>query len=323
MECIGPFLLLVIGWFIYRVFISGSGGSRSFVQYYKDQNETRDKLQRSGGIHNVEQTNINDLEQVEYEVKEYGENFVSLSRLDKYGSSEVSIVHGKNRKSMELTFESRSRESNEINLQRPVRSSNGALSTLEEMVSDTLTRGNVDSKDDMRRHFAHLLGDTSGEPELMTTFLIDGYRFSFSPLHKKMSVSRHVTLEKFSSWCRVLSEDDVRTLRNGEMVTLENVRLGSINKNNRKYTFDIIATEETDVLNSYIFSENKTLYINYDILYAADLSCPAFYDNSDDPLYELVKNKVPDMPERDVQVGERFTVTLFLGAYGLVVHKFK
>jgi hypothetical protein len=157
MECIGPFLLLIVGWFLYRVFISGSGGNRSFVQYYKDQNEIRAKLQRSGGIHNVEQTNIKDLEQVGYEVKEYGENFVSLSRSDRYGSSEVSIIHGKNRKSVDLTFKPQSRESSEFDLQRSVRSSNGALSTLEEMVSDALTRGDVDTKIGMRRHFSSFI----------------------------------------------------------------------------------------------------------------------------------------------------------------------
>lgn len=158
MNLAGLFILLIFGWFLYRVFINGSGANRSFVQYYSDQNKIRDKLQRLGGIHNVEKkTNINDLEKIGYEVKEYGKNFVSLDRSDIYGSSEVSIIHGKNRKSVDLTFEPRSRESNEFNLQRRVRSSNGALSSLEEMVSDTLKRGDVDSKDDMRRHFECLI----------------------------------------------------------------------------------------------------------------------------------------------------------------------
>lgn len=148
-------VLLILGWFLYRVFISGAGGGRSFVQFYKDHNEIRHDIQKKGGIHNVEYQNIKRLKEKGYKVSEYGENFVEMTRKDNNGQSNVSIIHGKGGKSLKLELYTQNGKEI-ISIQNKMRSSNGAIETLSRSISKYLESSvSIDKldKEKIRSHF--------------------------------------------------------------------------------------------------------------------------------------------------------------------------
>jgi hypothetical protein len=159
--------------------------------------------------------------------------------------------------------------------------------------------------------------------EVKNSFRIDGYEFSFSPLHKKMSTSQHVSVQELARRSRVLSKKDLRTLESEGELELKDVRLAKIRKRKKKtvYRFDVISTVEEEKLSTYMFVDNGELYINYDPLHHLDMSHPCYYDG-DDPFAHLHQDQYPKMPNRDIEVGERFNIILIHGAWGLVVHKF-
>ena len=147
--------LIILGFFLYRVLISGSGGGRSFIQFYKDHNEIRNEIQKRGGIHNVESTNIEQLKEIGYEVREYGENFVEMIKNDSNGESRVNIIHGRNGKSLKLSFCTQSGEE-VINIKNKMRSSNGAIECISRNINEYLD-GHFDideiDKEKVRSHF--------------------------------------------------------------------------------------------------------------------------------------------------------------------------
>lgn len=147
-------VLFVLGWFLYRVFISGSGGGRSFVQFYRDQNEVRNDIQQRGGIHNVESENIEQLKNKGYKVSEYGENFVKMSMENKHGKSDISIIHGKDGKSLEIELYDKS-GSEVFRSKSRMRSSNGAIDTLNRIVKSYVDRSDSTNKSDKRKLLSH------------------------------------------------------------------------------------------------------------------------------------------------------------------------
>lgn len=155
MEVILLVVSAVLVWFLYRVLISGPGGKRSFLQFYRDQNEIRHDIQSKGGIHNVESRNIKDLESQGYGISGYGENFVELEMNNQYGKSRVSIIHGKDGKSIEVEFDNLSGD-NILDVQSKMRSSNGAFDTLSRNITEILKnseRLSSNSKIKVLNHF--------------------------------------------------------------------------------------------------------------------------------------------------------------------------
>lgn len=164
MSAISLLVLMVLAWLLYRVVISGPGGKRSFLQFYRDQNEVRHDIQSRGGIHNVESTNIKNLENKGYEVSEYGENFVSLKMKNEYGKSELSVINGKNRKSLKIEFKNLS-DKKILNDKRKMRSSNGALSTLSRYLKEVLQNSDMLNSDSKIQILNHFRGGTTETPD--------------------------------------------------------------------------------------------------------------------------------------------------------------
>lgn len=148
--------LLILGWFLYRVFVSGGRGGRSFVEFYRDQNEIRHEIQSKGGIHKVESENINNLRKKGYEISEYGENFVKMNMKNRYGRSEVSVIHGNDGKSLEFCFYNLSGD-RLLRMKEKMRSSNGAIDTLQRAVEGYVS-GSFENeelrKEDLVNHFS-------------------------------------------------------------------------------------------------------------------------------------------------------------------------
>ncbi len=97
MEVLGLLVLLFLGWAAYRILISGPGNKKSFLRYYRDQNRLRKWIQDQGGIHKLESENISFLEEKGYEVKEYGENFISFRKHSDEGYVDLKIVYDQER----------------------------------------------------------------------------------------------------------------------------------------------------------------------------------------------------------------------------------
>jgi hypothetical protein len=163
--------------------------------------------------------------------------------------------------------------------------------------------------------------ESTQKPQMRNSqFQIDGFVFNLPPRHKKMSVSSHVSLDRFSKLCRVLSEKDIKKIENGDKVVLENVRLGKVqspNKDETYYTFNVISTVDEEKISTYVFKEDGTLYINYDQVNFLDYSHPVYAD-VESPLSNVSsvfgsKESTPKIPEGDLSVGDRFTVTLEMG----------
>jgi hypothetical protein len=93
MEIFGFLLFLLLLWASYRIFVSGPGSQKSFLQYYQDQNDLRKWIQDQGGIHKVESENIRRMENAGYATEEYGENFVSFRKWNSSGYMEVKITY--------------------------------------------------------------------------------------------------------------------------------------------------------------------------------------------------------------------------------------
>jgi len=98
MEIFGFLLFLLLLWASYRIFVSGPGSQKSFLQYYQDQNDLRKWIQDQGGIHKVESENIRRMENAGYATEEYGENFVSFRKWNSSGYMEVKITYGQEKR---------------------------------------------------------------------------------------------------------------------------------------------------------------------------------------------------------------------------------
>ena len=98
MEIFGFLLFLLLLWASYRIFVSGPGSQKSFLQYYQDQNDLRKWIQDQGGIHKVEPENIRRMENAGYATEEYGENFVLFRKWNSSGYMEVKITYDKEKR---------------------------------------------------------------------------------------------------------------------------------------------------------------------------------------------------------------------------------
>jgi hypothetical protein len=305
MEVFGFLLLLFLGWAAYRIFISGAGDRKSFLQYYRDQNKLRKWVQDQGGIHKVEEETISLLEENGFEAEEYAENGVSLRKEGEVGYLEVKVMYDQKKKRHvkvgyspnssvaspdsldDILVDESKTISEEINRAIQRHFSTGSAS----MYARRLQNDPADyfgvretrsanqktaSKKTERRSEQENQGNSSGDPE--------------SSSQKSTYGEATITVSEFVDQFFVLPESAIERLRNGESLVLNGVKFkdsypvpGNPSIKN-SLMFNVAALSDVENLQEYSFEEDGEQAVLWDDVTDQDMINPTFTNWSDNPV---------------------------------------
>jgi hypothetical protein len=89
---IAAIIAIIASWVLYRIFVKGPRGSRSFVEYYNDHKRSAQHVQDKGGPSVLYAKWVSFFRQHEYTIREIYENGLEMTRVTDAGKSTVQLV---------------------------------------------------------------------------------------------------------------------------------------------------------------------------------------------------------------------------------------